>query len=131
MSSRHATHVLRLGLLLIAGTASVARAATLEILTGSTITVLGSQKFLTPQNIPIYPGAGTASFRTGDTIDLPRASLAFSQYVDFFQNQEATGVINVSNGASSLSFRLWMLDSLGNPYFSLLYSMACCSKHVG
>lgn len=114
MSSLHAKHGLRLALILIAGAASVTRAAQLEILAGSTITVLGSQKFLTLQNIPIYPGPGTASFRTGKTIDLPRATLAFSQYVDFFQNQEATGVVNVSNGASSLSFRLWLYDSLGN-----------------
>ncbi len=107
-------HVFCLALAGITGGFSAARGAQLEILAGSSITVLGTQRSIAIQSIPIFPGVGTASFRTGDPIDLPRASLAFSQHVDLFQSQEATGVINVNTGASQLTFRLWILDSLGN-----------------
>jgi hypothetical protein len=92
--------------------APAAQAYQIEILSGSSVSLAGSQRAIPVQTIPTIPGTGAGGLRTTAAITIPEINLAFGETVYLYQNQEAT--INNLAGAATMTFRLWFLDSNGN-----------------
>lgn len=85
-----------------------------EVVSGARVTLLGAQRTIPIQSVPISPGTGVSTYRTGNAIALPRMDFGFQEYAQLGMNQEATGVLNTNTGSSTLSFRLWFVDSSDN-----------------
>ena len=84
----------------------------LEVLTGSSVTLIGSQRSIDPQAvrlIPMSPPPPAPFFRSGQTFEFPRISLALDDFVDIYQNQDFIGDLDTSTGESTITFPLWVI----------------------
>ncbi len=94
---------------------ALASSANWEILSGSNVGVIGSNRLMPAQVVPISVFDGTGDFTTEAPIQFPRISLAFGEYVDLIQFGDFVADYNTQTGEINGQLDVWVTDSSMGP----------------